>query len=98
MQKDAVATRKETVAVQLLHGDFLASCRSWTADRLFRVLTSHCIFLHGGYITSALNDTPVLAKRLVTGLAQVAWRVVEKTGLTVLSALCLLYTSDAADE
>ena len=29
----------------------------------------------------------VLAKRLVTGLAQVAWRVVEKTGLTVLSAL-----------
>ena len=50
-------------------GDFLASCRSWTADRLLRVLTSHCIFLHGGYITSALNDTPVLAERLVTGLA-----------------------------
>jgi len=43
--------------------------------------------LHGGCITSALNDTPVLAKWLVTGLAQVAWRVVEKTGLTVLSAL-----------
>ena len=56
-------------------------------DRLLRVATSHCIFLHGGCITSALNDTPVLAKRLVTGLAQVAWRVVEKTGLTVLSAL-----------
>ena len=24
---------------------------------------SHCIFLHDGCITSALNDTPVLAKR-----------------------------------
>jgi len=44
------------------------------ADRLLRVLTSDCTFLHGGYITSALNDTPVLAERLVTELA---WKLGE---------------------
>ena len=54
--------------VLLNSGVFEHHCRSWTADHLLRALTSHCI-MHGGCITSALNDTPVLAERLVTGLA-----------------------------